>query len=115
MVAASLPEKGTVRKEIPSGKHLGKTVIHDGQEYRAMSSKRYMRKDGVLTTLTTWESNCPDCGVVFRFEAGSRSPSKLRRRCDKHKHAGKPVTVQGAWRMAMHWMHAKTGEHRGRS
>lgn len=69
-----------------------KSIVRDGQQYRAISEKPYIRNDGNVATLVYWQTACPECGDVFVITSGKNNfPKHPRRRCDKHKRPGKPV------------------------
>jgi hypothetical protein len=70
-------------------------VVYKGQIYRRIAIKPFMRVDGTVTQLATWETCCAECGEPFTIETTARV-RKLRgpnRRCAEHRRPGSPVRL----------------------
>ena len=63
--------------------------IFQGQAYRVIGKKAYVRQDESRTRLICWQSHCAQCGEAFTFwtpaQAKKFSPN---RRCEAHKQPG---------------------------
>ena len=71
--------------------------VYDGQVYHCIRIEPYTRlKDGGVTELAVWESECAQCRAPFRFRS-PRQASKFvpNRRCSKHKRPGQRVRRSG--------------------
>lgn len=80
----------------------------DENQYRLLGSRPYQRKDGAMSELSDWESDCASCGAPFVVSLPvSQTPATkaVNRRCERCKAAGKPATSraqqrQNRWRYA---------------
>jgi hypothetical protein len=63
--------------------------VCNGQVYVSVGEEPYERKDGTMTTLTIWRSNCAACGEPFDVKISSAASKFIaNRRCEKHKRPG---------------------------
>ena len=68
---------------------IGTVKVYLGQQYVAIAMQPYLRKDGAIAEIVTWQSRCPVCGQTFTFELSARtSKFQPNRRCQKHKRPG---------------------------
>lgn len=66
--------------------------LHDGQWFVEVERKLHRRRDGILTTLIVWRSQCCECGSYFTFTAPAlASKFQPNRRCAMHHQPGVPV------------------------
>lgn len=68
----------------------GAERLHKGQAYICTASVPFTRKDGTVSAVLTWQSNCPDCGSAFSFRAGA-AKWEPNRRCKVHSRPGERV------------------------
>jgi hypothetical protein len=77
-------------------KQPGRIVtVPNGQRYEMLSVKEHACRDGHLTLLALWRSNCAECDCAFTFQAPSHV-QPANRRCELHKAPGKRVKVPPA-------------------
>lgn len=70
---------------------LGTVLLADGQCFDLVRVEPYERKtDGMASRLLTWAGRCADCGEPIEATSGL-VVSPLRRRCDLHRDALRPV------------------------
>jgi ribosomal protein S27AE len=74
------------RADFPFGFH----ITHDGQQYRPLGTRDYVRVDGQETMLIDWQTECPRCGVTFVITTPLNFGSP-RRRCEECKAPGRRV------------------------
>jgi hypothetical protein len=71
---------------------MNKVIVYDQQRYECVAIEPYHRRDGQVTSLEIWTSECVQCGEPFAFK---RSPASQKfmpnRRCPKHKRSGTKV------------------------
>jgi len=70
---------------------VGKIIRYRNQHYELIGSEPYRRRDGELSVILTWQSQCPECGATFTTTSGLVT-RYLTRRCPSHHKAGKPVS-----------------------
>lgn len=74
-----------------------------GNAYRYQREEPYRKKNGDVTALGVWQSDCAECGQPFvvKLPVGLTPRSRpVNRRCAKHVQAGKPTTKAAARSMA---------------
>jgi hypothetical protein len=76
----------TPGSDFPDGFH----ITHDGQQYRPLGTRDYVRTDGTLALLIDWQTDCPQCDVEFVVTT-TRNFAKPRRFCDDCKAPGRKV------------------------
>jgi hypothetical protein len=74
----------------------GDFKMFQGQRYECISTRPYVRRDGVEVTLGSWRSHCATCGLPFEFEltveAWDREGFRgTIRRCKQHRRPGLKV------------------------
>lgn len=68
---------------------------HKGQRYELAGAVPHLRRDGMVTALIQWRSNCPQCGASFiATTAAGSAHFQPNRRCPKHHRPGQRVKVQ---------------------
>lgn len=63
---------------------------HKGQRYTCTAAVPFTRKDGTLSAVLTWQSDCAECGAAFSFKMGA-TKFEPNRRCRKHSQPGNRV------------------------
>ena len=67
-------------------------VFYKGQEYYALGTEPYTRRDGQSTTLQIWRSRCAQCGAPFEFKRSAKAMRfQPNRRCTTHRWPGRRV------------------------
>ena len=67
-------------------------VEHDQQLYRPIAVMPYVNRNGEVTRVIEWLTNCPSCGVEFTITTGMKWRDKWpRRRCNACKAPGRYV------------------------
>lgn len=70
---------------------IGTALLADGQRFDLVAVTPYERKtDGMMSRVLTWAARCADCGEPIEVTSGL-AINALRRRCDLHKAALRPV------------------------
>ena len=69
----------------------GKKIQFKDQRYMLIGSEPYRKRNGELSVILTWQSQCPECGEFFTTTSALVA-RYLIRRCKKHRKAGRPVT-----------------------
>lgn len=68
---------------------MGAVREHKGQAYTCTASVPFTRKDGTVSAVLTWQSNCAECGEAFKFTSPEAAKKfEPNRRCSKHKKPG---------------------------
>jgi hypothetical protein len=72
----------------------------DGRVFVLVGEEPYQRKDGVMTTLKVWRSNCAVCGAPFTvktptsFSSAGDSKSFGAKHCADHKLTREEATAR---------------------
>lgn len=71
---------------------IGADRLHKGQRYTCVASVPFTRKDGTVSAVLTWQSECAECGEAFKMTTPAGSEKfEPNRRCLKHKRPGHRV------------------------
>lgn len=73
---------------------MGAVRDHKGQRYICTATVPFTRKDGTVSAVLTWQSDCAECGAAFSFKSGA-TKFDPNRRCTKHKRPGQRVKAGG--------------------
>lgn len=73
---------------------IGAERLHKEQRYTCVASVPFTRRDGTVSAVLTWQSDCAECGAAFSFKTGA-SKFDPNRRCAKHKRPGQRVKAGG--------------------
>jgi len=73
---------------------MGAVRNHKGQDYTCTASVPFTRKDGTVSAVLTWQSDCAECGAAFSFKSGA-TKFEPNRRCAQHKRPGQRVKAGG--------------------
>lgn len=73
---------------------MGAAREHKGQRYTCTAAVPFTRRDGTVSAVLTWQSDCAECGAAFSFKMGA-TKFEPNRRCAKHKRPGQRVKAGG--------------------
>lgn len=89
----ALPTKSRRRSPPPKTferpTHLGEVRNYRGQRYVLIEVHEHTRRDGGLTAIAEWTTNCADCGAEFSAFVPMRTTKFFpNRRCSRHRAPG---------------------------